>query len=237
MPPPKGTLGAEIRKSRRWKVALGFCVAALLAIVASPVFENLPFLETVQSPDAESLHEMIARAGLWGPLLIVVLMVVAVVASPLPSAPIALAAGATYGHLKGSLYVLTGAELGALIAFLIARRVGRRALQRWFGDRLDMGLLGSQTALTYTVFVTRLMPFISFDLVSYAAGLSSISFWRFGLATLAGIVPASFLLAHFGEVATQQDSIPPVLIALALGLATSVPLLVWALRWLVKRLA
>jgi uncharacterized membrane protein YdjX (TVP38/TMEM64 family) len=76
--------------------------------------------------------------------------------------------------------------------------------------------------------VSRLLPFVSFDAVSYAAGLSRLRFWRFALATLAGIVPASFLLAHFGSVAAEGEAGPATWIAaIGLGALTAAPLL-WA---------
>ena len=180
--------------------------------------------------DGERLDMLVARAGLWGPVLIVTLMTVAVVASPIPSAPIALAAGAAYGHLWGTVQVVIGAELGALIAFGLARILGHDVLRRVFGDRVDAGLLGSQTALTATVFASRLMPFVSFDIISYAAGLSQLHVWRFALATLAGIVPASFLLAHFGGEAVSGDLGRATWAVLGLGLITGLPLLWVATR-------
>jgi len=180
--------------------------------------------------DGERLETLVARAGLWGPVLIVTLMTVAVVASPIPSAPIALAAGAAYGHLWGTVQVVIGAELGALIAFGLARVLGYDVLRRVFGDRVDAGLLGSQTALTATVFASRLMPFVSFDMISYAAGLSRLHAWRFAFATLAGIIPASFLLAHFGGEAVSRDLGRATWAVLGLGLVTGLPLLWVALR-------
>ena len=173
----------------------------------------------------EGLQVRAARLGTWGPFLIVAMMTLAIVASPIPSAPIALAAGAVYGHFFGTFLVVLGAELGALTAFFLARKLGRETLQNWLGDRLDYGLLGSQNALTATVFITRLLPFMSFDLVSYAAGLSRLHFWRFGLATLAGIIPASFLLAHFGNEVATQDLGRMTWAVLGLGLFTGAPLI------------
>ena len=87
-----------------------------------------------------------------------------------------------------------------------------------------MGLIGSQNTLMGVVFVTRLLPFLSFDIVSYFAGLTVLSFWRFSLATLAGIAPSSFLLAHFGmELGTgEPDRI--LLSVIALGGLTLVPI-------------
>lgn len=178
----------------------------------------------------ETLDAMVARAGAWGPVLIIGLMTLAVVASPLPSAPIALAAGAAYGMVWGTVQVVLGAELGAVIAFALARLLGRDVVRRFFGDRLETGLLGSQNALMVTVFASRLMPFVSFDMISYAAGLSGLHIWRFALATLAGIIPTSFALAWFGHEAISGDFGEATWAVLGLGLVTGLPLLWIALR-------
>ena len=89
---------------------------------------------------------------------------------------------------------------------------------------------GGRSALMAIVFVTRLMPFISFDAVSYAVGLTPLSFWRFTLAPLAGILPASFLLSHFGGELAAADAERVGLAFLVLGLAVLVPLLLRLIR-------
>jgi uncharacterized membrane protein YdjX (TVP38/TMEM64 family) len=201
-----------------------------LATLGIWIFAPWALTEALSLLDRARVAELVARAGIWGPVLIITLMTFAVVASPIPSAPIALAAGAAYGHLWGAVQVVIGAELGALIAFGLARVLGHDALRRAFGDRVDAGLLGSQTALTATVFASRLMPFVSFDMISYAAGLSRLHAWRFALATLAGIIPASFLLAHFGGEAVNGDLGRTTWAVLGLGLVTGLPLLWVATR-------
>jgi uncharacterized membrane protein YdjX (TVP38/TMEM64 family) len=178
--------------------------------------------------DREALEAVVAEAGPAGPLLVVGLMMLAVVASPIPSAPVALASGAAYGHVWGTVWVVIGAELGALVAFGLARVLGFDIIRRWTGPGIDRGLAGSQNALTAVVLLSRLLPFVSFDAVSYAAGLSRLRLWRFSLATLAGIVPASFLLAHFGSVAMDGEAGAMTwVIAVGLGVLTAGPL-VWA---------
>lgn len=201
-----------------------------LALLGVWLFAPAALIAAQRLVDPDSIKVLVERVGLWGPILIVGLMTIAVVASPVPSAPIALAAGAAYGHLWGTVQVVLGAELGALIAFGLARIIGRDGLRRLFGDRVDAGLLGSQTALTVTVFASRLMPFVSFDMISYAAGLSALHAWRFALATLAGIVPASFVLAHFGDEAVSGDLGWATWAVLGLGLVTGLPLLWIATR-------
>jgi len=180
--------------------------------------------------DGHALREFIMGLGMAGPLAIVVLMVIAILVSPIPSAPIALAAGALYGHTWGTGYIALGAELGALAAFGLARLLGRDALQRWLGSRLPSARLGSQNALMAIVFISRLLPFISFDVVSYAAGFTTLTWWRFALATLAGILPASYLLAHFGDEMATGELDRILYAVLALGLLTLVPLTVHLVR-------
>lgn len=107
---------------------------AAVTAVAFLILLLLRFPELSQELDGESISRWVKSAGHWGPVLIIALMTFAIVATPIPSAPIALASGAAYGHFLGTLYVLIGAELGALIAFTLARILGRDVLKRWFGD-------------------------------------------------------------------------------------------------------
>ena len=204
-------------------VALAFAVV-LLTLAFGPLSDTLTGL------NGDRISAWVMAAGIWGPIVIVGLMTTAIVATPIPSAPIALAAGAAYGHTLGTVYIVLGAELGALAAFVLARFLGRDVLRKWFGDRVDAGWLGSQNVLTFTVFVSRLLPFVSFDIVSYAAGLSRLHFWRFGLATLAGIIPASFVLAHFGNEAVSGDTSRAAWAAIGLGALTLTPLVFIGVR-------
>lgn len=179
-----------------------------------------------------SLKQWIQQLGILGPIAIVGLMAIAIIMSPIPSAPIALAAGAAYGHTAGTVYVAIGSELGAVLAFYIARLVGVEKLQKWVGERLTKGMIGSQNTLMGIVFISRLLPFISFDMISYAAGVTPLRFWRFAVATLAGIIPASFLLAHFGSELASGESQRIGLTVLLLG---GVSLLVMLSNWLSTR--
>lgn len=153
------------------------------------------------------------------------MMIAAIVMSPIPSGPIAMVAGAIYGPLWGTAYVVIGAEAGALLAFGIARLLGCEVIHRWSRIRPMLDWLGkerSQTGLMLFVFASRLVPFISFDAVSYAAGLTPLAFWRFLIATLAGVLPTAYLIVMFGEVLITADSRG---LTVALILASGVTLL------------
>ena len=175
--------------------------------------------------DREAILARLQALGWAGPVGVIALMTAAILVSPLPSAPIALAAGAAYGHGWGTLYVALGSEFGALAAFALARYLGQEFVHRHLGSRVTKGLAGSQNALMATVFASRLLPFVSFDLVSYAAGLTVLSFPRFALATLAGILPASFLLAHFGAELSRGAVSGAAAVVVLLGVLGVAPVL------------
>jgi uncharacterized membrane protein YdjX (TVP38/TMEM64 family) len=175
--------------------------------------------------DIDVLISKVRNLGIYGPLLLIGLIALAIVFNPLPSAPIALGAGAIYGHTLGTVYVVAGAELGAILAFMIARWAGYDLTRRFFAESGSLKGISSQNTLTMLVFVSRLIPFMSFDLVSYGAGLSPIKPWRFAVATLLGLLPVSFALAHFGAEIGNGDYRTLVGIILVIGLLTIVPIL------------
>ncbi|PXX98409.1 TVP38/TMEM64 family protein [Halomonas sp. LBP4] len=178
--------------------------------------------------DKRALREWVGQLGFWGPLAIIAMMIAAIVMSPIPSGPIAMVAGATYGPVWGTAYVVIGAEAGALLAFGIARLLGFEVIHRWSRIRPMLDWLGkgrSQTGLMLVVFASRLVPFISFDAVSYAAGLTPLAFWRFLIATLAGVVPTAYLIVMFGDVLITADSRGLTVVLILISGVTLLPIL------------
>ena len=165
----------------------------------------------------------------WSGIAIIsAFMAMAIVFNPIPSAPIALVSGAIYGHTWGTVYIIIGALIGAIIAFFIARLAGKEIVSCFTGKISVPSWIGSQNSMTITVLLSRLVPFISFDLISYAAGLTSIKLWRFALATLVGLMPASFLLAHFGSEMTADNLNESMSYVFGIGMLIILPV-VWGL--------
>lgn len=206
------------------KMAVGGMIVILLAGSYSWLWQS-GYIDALS--DEQALREEVKRLGVWGPLALVGLMAAAIIMSPVPSGPIAMAAGALFGPLLGTIYTVAGAEAGAVVAFLLARWLGYEAVRGWLGsggllDWLDRRR--SQTGLMFIVFASRLVPFISFDAVSYLAGLTPLAFWRFAIATLAGVVPVSFLFAYLGEEFATAEPQGMIAISLLVGGLTLVPL-------------
>jgi uncharacterized membrane protein YdjX (TVP38/TMEM64 family) len=192
---------------------VGVCIAAVILITSVLAYvyrTDLPIMNEAW------LRGVIGQPGIWGPIALIGLMILAIVASPIPSGPIAIAAGAIFGTLHGAIYVIIGAVLGAVMAFGIARTFGHEAVR--MSDNAVMRYIAkprSQWSLMAVVFASRLIPFVSFDAVSYAAGVTNLTFPRFALATLAGCAPVCFALSAMGAGMHDHALSPMLLTVLA----------------------
>ncbi|WP_114011668.1 TVP38/TMEM64 family protein [Cohaesibacter intestini] len=214
---------------------LRLAVVFFLLLIIVLVFTSETGKSLLEFFDKDAIGGLVQKVGHWGPLLIVGMMATAVVFSPLPSAPIAVAAGAAYGHIGGTVSVVLGASLGAVIAFLLARWLGQDFVRKWSVLPDRHFLQPSQRALMLTVIAARLIPFVSFDAVSYAAGLTKLSLFNFSVATVLGLMPMSFFLAHIGDqwVTTEgNDLMSWVFVAGAFSL---LPAAGYAVKWLQDR--
>lgn len=104
-------------------------LGSLLVLVAG-TFAAVSWLDIGELLKPDRVADRLRAAGPFGPILFMVLMATAVVISPIPSLPLDLAAGATFGVTLGTTYAVIGAEIGAVLSFLIGRSLGRAALIR-----------------------------------------------------------------------------------------------------------
>jgi uncharacterized membrane protein YdjX (TVP38/TMEM64 family) len=118
---------------------------------------------------------------------------------------VAFANGLTFGVVWGGLLTVAGQTLAAAICFWIARALGRAPVEALAGR---FGLEAVDGWFTRWggrgVLLLRLVPGISFDVVSYAAGLTGIGFAPFLLATAVGVAPQAFLYAYLIREAPQS---------------------------------
>ncbi|MGY0155344.1 TVP38/TMEM64 family protein [Edwardsiella tarda] len=177
-------------------------VAALL--LGSGIALRQPLAQIWQllaSLDIDALLNYLRSFGPWAMLVSFLLMIFQALAAPLPAFVITLANAALFGWWQGALLSWFSATVAAAICFTLARLVGRDALARWIAPqtlrRCDRFF---QRYGRYTVLICRLLPFVSFDAVSYAAGLTAMSFVEFLLATAIGQLPATLIYSYVGAM-------------------------------------
>lgn len=149
--------------------------------------------------DYDAVRSYILAFGLWAPVISLALMLLQAIASPIPAFAVSIANGLAFGPWWGAILSLVGRALAATLCFFIARAIGRDAVEALVGRKtVRRSEAWFEQWGTQTVLLTRLVPFVSFDLVSYVAGLSRLRFDKFMLATVIGEVPASFIYAWVG---------------------------------------
>lgn len=158
----------------------------------------------------------IKKSGVYGPLIYSLFMIIAILVSPIPSSPLAILSGVLFGPWKGMIYTLVSATIGAVIAFYISRFFLRDSLEEYFKNhRFYKKIEGKNNInIAYFIFLTRLMPQVSFDIVSYLAGLTRLNVLIFAAATFFGMIPIVFVLTFFGYLIEPYKNI--ALIALTI---------------------
>ncbi|MEN8803012.1 MAG: TVP38/TMEM64 family protein [Thiogranum sp.] len=170
--------------------------------------------------DVAALERWIQEAGIWGPLLFMAVYAVAAVLF-LPGTLLTLAGGALFGPVLGTFYNLTGATIGATLAFLIARYLASDWVADKSGGRLKQLINGVESEGWRFVAFTRLVPLFPFNLLNYALGLTRIKLSHYLLATYICMLPGAMAYSYLGYAGREAVSggeglIQKVLLALAL---------------------
>ena len=148
------------------------------------------------------LVRQLADLGIWGPVLFILLYVVAAITLA-PAFLLTFSAGAVFGLWRGTLLTFVGASLGASAVYAVAAPLARSRVLRWI-DR-DPRVAATRRAVVrdsaaWIMFLLRLSPLVPYNLLNYALSLSGVRF-RDYLVALVGMLPAIIMYAYYGKVA------------------------------------
>jgi len=174
-------------------------LAALLVGGAALAFKALDIHDPAQ------LTNLVRSWGYWGPVVVVLLMILHSFV-PVPAEVLALAAGAALGGLMGTISVWVGAMLGAIISYWLARWIGADGLRRVLSPEKQTALeKWSETPSPAALLIARLIPAIAFNLINYAAGLARVPFFTFVWTTAIGILPLVVLTTYVGAEMSEMS--------------------------------
>ena len=206
---------------RRHNIARAVVVLLLTALVAAWLTAPVPLIDALVS-----IRAWIAGAGVWGPVVYMMVYALAVVLL-VPGSLLALSAGLAYGPW-GLPLAVSAATAGAALAFVIGRYLAGEWLRKLSNRRLLLRAVESAVTEGGWRFVAliRLSPLLPFSLLNYYFGITRISFCQYLSGTLFGIVPGTsvnVLLASAGYAYTMGGMRHPLKLAmLAVGLAVTV---------------
>ena len=161
------------------------------------------------------IHEEIVRLlqwfeaqGAWAPVLFILIMA-AVVVLVLPGVLFTTGAGFVFGVIEGSIYVVTGTTLGAVLAFLIARHLFGQRARAFVTAHSKLQLVSEELTPNgwKIVLLTRLIPFFPGKISNYFFGLTSFSLRGYAGGSLLGFIPFSVHNVYLGSIAADVSTL------------------------------
>ena len=198
----------------------------VLGIYHKQVWEYLLEL-TAAFQSIETARAYIKSYGALAPVVSAILMIFQSVIAPLPAFLITFANGTLFGFWWGSLLSWSSSMVGAAFCFYIARALGIQRITELISQpAVDQANAFVEKYGTYAILIARLMPFISFDVVSYFAGATRMRFLGFWIATGIGQMPATLLYSYLGDRVTGSIKA----LFWAFGSVISISIILWLVR-------
>lgn len=155
--------------------------------------------QLLTSGDEARVADWVAQFGFWGPVLLLILFFVQMLAFVIPSWLLILVCILAYGPWWGSGLALAGILLASAAAYFIGKSLSEATLLALLGKKNEEKMASYlENYGLGTVIVFRLAPFLSNDTISFVAGLTRMGFGRFIAGTVLGIIPLIGLLAYLG---------------------------------------
>ena len=182
-------------KKRARRIALAVLVVLALAAGVFALYRN-GWFERIGS--VEELRALIDRAGAFAGIVFFLLQMLTVIIAPIPSNVTMMAGALALGFWQAMLLGIAAIWAGSMLMFLLARRLGHRAVQRWMDHGIMEKYLPVIEEKQYMfLFLTLLFPFFPDDMLCILAGLTSMPTARFaGIMLLArpwGLIFAALL--------------------------------------------
>lgn len=203
------------KHARRWVPIIFLPVAGALIFYLA---ESGTFGTYLTNP--QSLQDLILSFGFWAPLLLILLQALQTTISIFPSQVTTIVAGFVFGPILGLAYSLIGSFLGSAFVFQLSRKYGDELALKFFDKKeiVHFHNFFKQRKL-WALFLVRVTPVFPNDLVSFAAGLTKMSFRNFNLVSTTGFVAQMILLTYFGsELSSGVMSLPLIVITVVMSL-------------------
>ena len=169
-------------------------ISFILIIKFTPVSEyaNKDFLISSRG------HLQLLSKNWWFSILFVLTYIAAVTFS-FPALILSMAGGMIFGTFKGVLLNILGSNIGASLAFLMSRYLGREIIEKLLRGKLKLIDDSIEKNGFISILRLRLIPVVPFNLLNYASGFSKIKYKDYAFGTLIGMLPGTFIYTFFSD--------------------------------------
>lgn len=189
---PSTSIHEPSNTSDRWKpiVLIG---AIIVILIISQVVGLAELLGDIDG--------WIDDLGPWGPVIYILIYIVAVIAT-FPASILTIAAGPLFGVFWGVIFVSIASTIGASLSFLIGRYFARDATHTWLADKelfQKLEMLTDEHG-AFIVALVRLVPLFPFNMVNYGFGLTKVPFKTYILWSWVCMLPFTIVFVAGTEI-------------------------------------
>ncbi len=186
--------------------SLTFIIFAVGSVILEHLFPGKFVWHGVFS-SSEDFSFWINSFGPWAVVISIIVMIIQTIATPIPLFLVAGANGFIFGAAWGVIITMLGALLGSTLAFYLARIIARDYVSRHLHRFIpQMGMMGNTSGFKF-ILLARLIPILPSSVVSYAAGLSKISFTGFFIASVFGKLPEIVIYTFLGHSLEKAEGL------------------------------
>jgi uncharacterized membrane protein YdjX (TVP38/TMEM64 family) len=185
-----------------WFISGGFLLLLLAAYFFIPDFQAIAkeAWAILTSGDRAKISEWVRQFGIWGPLFIIIFMVLQMFLVVINVVALMVVAVLAYGPVWGGVISLIGIFVASSLGYWVGRGLGPATIDKILGAKTEKKITEQVERYgSWAVVLARISPLISNDAISFVAGLVRMPYLRFMLATAAGIIPLIILIGYLGN--------------------------------------
>ncbi|MEK6886349.1 MAG: VTT domain-containing protein [Nanoarchaeota archaeon] len=150
--------------------------------------------------DSDNVVEYLKDHTKVGWIIFVIFYAITILIPTIPVAPFMIAAGIFFSFWIGFALTLIGTMLGAMLSFVISRYLFHDYFHKQLSKTkyFKWTKIKDQNKLIKLVLISRLTPFIPFNLANYVLAMTKVKANNYFLTTLVGIIPAIIILVFVG---------------------------------------
>lgn len=191
-------------EAKKRNILTAMILASLLLMGALGWYVGRPLIAFASEP--EKFRDWVQDKGIWGPALMVGIVIFQVIFALIPGEPFELAAGYAFGGIYGCVLCLIGTTIGGTIVFFLVHKWGTKFLELYFSkEKIESLRFLQDTPRTRSIaFLLMMIPGTPKDLLSYGMGLTRLTVGEWIFISMVARIPSVITSTVCGSAIGQQ---------------------------------
>lgn len=206
----KEEIKAKIKNHHLYKRALEskrfLLFFLVLMILISYNYFSHGFIYGLANNDLQNTLRFINDSGNLSWLVYIILVILEIVLAPIPGILINSAAATIFNPITTIGLTLIGNVIGSSLAYFIARRYGGFYFEKLISEKKLKSFNEYNNKYgALVLFILRLNPITSSDILNYIAGIIEMPYKKFIISTTLGMIPTIVVISYFGGLFIQEN--------------------------------